>query len=47
MHSRVLEDLLRAHEYLKAKGYGLKLFDAYRPLYVSKAIYIKTPGTSC
>lgn len=46
VHTRAFQDLLSAHEYLKAKGYGLKLFDAYRPLYVSKAIYMKTPGTS-
>jgi zinc D-Ala-D-Ala dipeptidase len=36
------EALLRAHESLKKKGYGLVVFDAYRPLSVVKIFWLET-----
>lgn len=37
------EALLRAHNALKAKGYGLLIHDAYRPWYVTKMFWDATP----
>ena len=37
------EALLRAHRDLLAQGYGLKIFDAYRPWYVTKMFWDATP----
>ena len=37
------EALLRAHQALKAKGYGLLIHDAYRPWYVTKMFWDATP----
>jgi D-alanyl-D-alanine dipeptidase len=38
------EALLRAHLELVAKGYGLLIFDAYRPWYVTKIFWDATPA---
>jgi D-alanyl-D-alanine dipeptidase len=35
--------LLRAHRELKREGYGLLIFDAYRPWYVTKIFWDATP----
>src|SRR5579862_106735 len=37
------EALLRAHRALKKHGYGLLIFDAYRPWYVTKIFWDATP----
>jgi D-alanyl-D-alanine dipeptidase len=37
------EALLRAHARLRAAGYGLLVFDAYRPWWVTKAFWDATP----
>jgi D-alanyl-D-alanine dipeptidase len=37
------EALLRAHRDLMKKGYGLAIFDAYRPWYVTKIFWDATP----
>jgi zinc D-Ala-D-Ala dipeptidase len=37
------EALVRAHQTLKAKGYGLLIHDAYRPWYVTKMFWDATP----
>ena len=37
------EALLRAHQSLKTKGYGLLIYDAYRPWYVTKMFWDATP----
>ncbi len=37
------EALVRAHQKLKAKGYGLLIHDAYRPWYVTKVFWDATP----
>ncbi len=37
------ESLLRAHRALKAQGYGLLVFDGYRPWAVTKAFWDATP----
>src|SRR5215471_1009476 len=37
------EALLRAHQALKAKGYGLLIHDAYRPWYVTRMFWDATP----
>ena len=37
------EALLRAHRELAAQGYGLLIFDAYRPWYVTKIFWDATP----
>jgi D-alanyl-D-alanine dipeptidase len=37
------EALLHAHQALKAKGYGLLIFDAYRPWRVTKTFWDVTP----
>jgi len=37
------EALLRAHRDLAAKGYGLLIFDAYRPWYVTRIFWDATP----
>jgi serine beta-lactamase-like protein LACTB len=37
------ESLLRVHQRLKQDGYGLLIFDAYRPWYVTKIFYDATP----
>ena len=38
------EALLRAHRELMKKGYGLLIFDAYRPWYVTKLFWDATPS---
>ena len=38
------EALVRAHRALKAKGYGLLVFDGYRPWSVTKAFWDATPA---
>ncbi len=38
------EALVRAHQKLKQKGYGLLIHDAYRPWYVSKMFWEATPN---
>jgi len=38
------EALLRAHRDLMKKGYGLLIFDAYRPWYVTKIFWDATPA---
>jgi len=35
--------LLRAHRALRKQGYGLRIFDAYRPWYVTKIFWDATP----
>ncbi|WP_244183836.1 MULTISPECIES: M15 family metallopeptidase [Acetobacter] len=35
--------LLRVAEFLKTKGYGLLIFDAYRPWYITKVFWDATP----
>jgi serine beta-lactamase-like protein LACTB len=37
------EALLRAHQKLKEKGFGLLIHDAYRPWYITKVFYDATP----
>lgn len=37
------EALVRAHNRLKEKGYGLIIFDAYRPWYVTKLFWDRFP----
>src|SRR5258705_7635465 len=37
------EALLRAHRALRNQGYGLRIFDAYRPWYVTKIFWDATP----
>lgn len=37
------EALIRAHQKLKEKGYGLLIHDAYRPWYVTKVFWDATP----
>lgn len=37
------EALIRAHRRLSAKGYGVRVFDAYRPWYVTKMFFDATP----
>lgn len=37
------EALLRAHRALRKQGYGLRIFDAYRPWYVTKIFWDATP----
>jgi CubicO group peptidase (beta-lactamase class C family)/D-alanyl-D-alanine dipeptidase len=37
------EALLRAHQKLRAMGYGLRIYDAYRPWYVTKLFWEATP----
>lgn len=37
------EALVRAHEWLKTQGYGLVIFDGYRPWYVTKMFWEATP----
>ncbi len=39
----VAEALVRAHQKLKEKGYGLLIHDAYRPWYVTKVFWDATP----
>jgi D-alanyl-D-alanine dipeptidase len=38
------EALLRAHRELLPQGYGLRIFDAYRPWYVTKIFWDATPA---
>jgi CubicO group peptidase (beta-lactamase class C family)/D-alanyl-D-alanine dipeptidase len=38
------EALVRAHQKLKEKGYGLLIHDAYRPWYVTKVFWDATPN---
>jgi len=38
------EALVRAHRALKAKGYGLLIYDAYRPWYITKVFWDATPN---
>src|ERR1700679_966981 len=38
------EALLRAHRELMKRGYGLLIFDAYRPWYVTKIFWDATPA---
>ena len=38
------EALVRAHDKLKSKGYGLLIHDAYRPWYVTKMFWDGTPA---
>ncbi|MCP1246089.1 M15 family metallopeptidase [Acetobacter cerevisiae] len=38
------EALARASEYLKTKGYGLLIFDAYRPWFITKLFWDATPA---
>ncbi len=39
----VAQDLLRAHRALQALGYGIVIYDAYRPWSVTKAFWDETP----
>jgi D-alanyl-D-alanine dipeptidase len=43
LQRRAAESLLRAHRSLVAQGYGLLIFDAYRPWYVTKIFWEATP----
>jgi CubicO group peptidase (beta-lactamase class C family)/D-alanyl-D-alanine dipeptidase len=43
MQRPAAEALLRAHARLRAAGYGLLVFDAYRPWWVTKAFWDATP----
>jgi zinc D-Ala-D-Ala dipeptidase len=43
MQRPAAEALVRAHQALKAKGYGLLIHDAYRPWYVTKMFWEATP----
>lgn len=38
------EALVRAHRWLKTKGYGIVVFDGYRPWSVTKVFWDATPG---
>lgn len=43
MQRPAAEALVRAHQKLKAQGYGLLIHDAYRPWYVTKVFWDATP----
>ncbi len=43
MQRPAAEALIRAHRKLNALGYGLLIYDAYRPWYVTKMFYDATP----
>ena len=43
MQRPAAEALLRAHRHLVKQGYGLLIFDAYRPWYVTKIFWDATP----
>ena len=43
MQRPAAEALIRAHRKLNAVGYGLLIYDAYRPWYVTKMFYDATP----
>lgn len=43
LRREVAERLLRAQERLERDGFGLKIFDAYRPLAVQKKMWAKVP----
>ena len=38
------EALVRVHQALRAKGFGLMVFDAYRPWHVTKTLWDNTPN---
>ncbi len=42
----VAERLVKVQQYLRAQGYGLKIWDAYRPLSVQKKMWAKVPNSS-
>lgn len=43
MQRPAAEALVRAHRWLRARGYGLLIHDAYRPWYVTKIFWEATP----
>ena len=43
MQGPAAEAVVRAHRWLKRKGYGLLIHDAYRPWYVTKMFWEATP----
>jgi D-alanyl-D-alanine dipeptidase len=43
MQRPAAEALVRVHNSLKEKGYGLEIYDAYRPWYVTKMFWDGTP----
>ncbi|MFQ6114526.1 MAG: M15 family metallopeptidase, partial [bacterium] len=45
MQRPAAEALVRAHQNLKKKGYGLLIHDAYRPWYVTKMFWDATPDS--
>ena len=44
LHRPVAEDLARCHAELKQDGYGIIVFDGYRPFSASVAMYLATPA---
>ena len=43
LNSEAAQNLLNAHRELEKKGYGIVIFDAYRPWYVTKMFWEGTP----
>ncbi|MCS7018477.1 MAG: M15 family metallopeptidase [Cytophagales bacterium] len=44
LRRKVAEDLVQAHQTVKAQGYRMKIFDGYRPLSVQWRMWQKTPN---
>ncbi len=44
LRKKVAEDLVKAHQLVKAKGYRMKIYDGYRPLSVQWRMWKKTPN---
>ena len=44
LRKKVAEDLVKAHQIVKAKGYRMKIYDGYRPLAVQWRMWEKTPN---
>lgn len=43
LRPKVAEALIEANEYFSKKGYRIKIYDCYRPLYVQKKMWAKVP----
>ncbi len=44
LHRPVAEDLARCHSELKQDGYGITVYDGYRPFLITVAMYLATPA---
>ncbi|MEM7578123.1 MAG: M15 family metallopeptidase [Planctomycetota bacterium] len=45
LQREVAEDVARCNAELKQRGYGIVVFDGYRPYYLTVAMYLATPAT--